>query len=138
MLLILMSGGHPQPPGPPRRAAGWGRANIPAMRMLRLIALLSGAMAAPLATLFAQAADPHLIPRPRELTPGTYVTMPRVVTIAVGQSDADRFAADELAPLHSVLARVSSLRTTSSRPMSTSISKMPGLTMPPVMAMRAA
>ena len=67
------------------------------MRMPRLIALLCGALMAPLTALHAQAADPHLIPRPRELAPGAYVTIPRVVTIAVGQSADDRFAADELA-----------------------------------------
>ena len=77
------------------------------MRMPRLIALLCGALMAPLTALHAQAADPHLIPRPRELAPGAYVTIPRMVTIAVGQSaDANIRRAENFFPHHRAELRI--------------------------------
>jgi hypothetical protein len=53
--------------------------------------------AAPLMPAAAQAADPHLIPRPREMNAGSYAPMPRAVTISSGAGADDRFAANELA-----------------------------------------
>ena len=58
--------------------------------------MLAGSTAVPAAA-FAQAPDPHLIPRPREIKTGSYVAIPRSVSISAAASGDDRFAATELA-----------------------------------------
>jgi len=68
------------------------------------------ALAVPIAAGMAQAADPHLIPRPRELTAGAYVTIPKSIVITAGTNSDDRFAASDLA----TALRDRGLRTTTS------------------------
>ena len=67
------------------------------MRLSSLIAAGALLCGAPLAALHAQGDDPHLIPRPREISPGAYVAIPRSVTISASGIAADRFAATDLA-----------------------------------------
>ncbi|MDA1081181.1 MAG: beta-N-acetylhexosaminidase [Gemmatimonadetes bacterium] len=54
-------------------------------------------LCAPLAALTAQGVDPHLIPKPREISEGSYVAIPRTVSITASGAAEDRFAAGDLA-----------------------------------------
>lgn len=75
-------------------------AKIQPMLRFRQIVIAVLAIAGPIAAARAQAVDPRLIPRPREIKPGAYVAIPRSVTVTANSSD-DRFAATELtAALH--------------------------------------
>lgn len=67
------------------------------MRLSHLIVAGSLLCSAPFATLSAQSDDPHLIPRPREISPGSYVVVPRSVTITTSGISDDRFTATDLA-----------------------------------------
>ncbi len=69
---------------------------ISARRFARpLLALLVAAsLARPLG---AQAADPHLIPKPRESTAGSFVAIPGAIAIVPAPNADDRFAARDLA-----------------------------------------
>jgi hexosaminidase len=67
------------------------------MRPLRLLAGSVAALFLATSTLAAQAANPHLIPKPREVSGGTFVAIPRAVNVLSGPSAEDRFAANDLA-----------------------------------------
>ena len=52
---------------------------------------------APVSAVHAQSEDPHLIPKPREIATGTFVRIPRSVSISTSGTAEDRFAAADLA-----------------------------------------
>lgn len=58
------------------------------------IALAAGSLAPGVA---AQQENPHLIPKPREVSGGSFVAIPRQLAISHGSSAEDRFAASDLA-----------------------------------------
>jgi hexosaminidase len=67
------------------------------MPSLRLLTRSLASLALMASALAAQAADPHLIPKPREVSGGTFVTIPRTVNVLSGTADEDKFAANDLA-----------------------------------------
>ena len=67
------------------------------MSLFRQLAAAGIALLATLSAAGAQTADPHLIPRPRDIKPGSYVSIPRAVTVSAGSNSDDRFAANDLA-----------------------------------------
>jgi hexosaminidase len=76
-------------------AAEVGDANIQVMTQTRRLALVLAALGAH--TFAAAAQDkPHLIPKPREISAGAFVVVPRTVTISTGTSADDRFTAADL------------------------------------------
>ena len=67
------------------------------MRALGSLAGLAVAAAIAAAQTQAQPTDPHLIPRPREVSGGAFVPVSRTVNITTGMSADDRLAANDLA-----------------------------------------
>ena len=63
----------------------------------------------------AQDADPHLIPRPREIAAGGYVPIPATVAVVADGDADDRFAANDLA----TTLRERGLRATTGAPLTT-------------------
>lgn len=57
----------------------------------------SCSLAAPLAWAQPPAAEPHLIPKPRDISAGDLSTLPRSIVVAAGTNDEDRFTALDLA-----------------------------------------
>src|SRR5690349_10178341 len=67
------------------------------MRLSLLVTRVACASAIAALPAFSQTVNPHLIPKPREVSGGEFVPVSRTVNVLSGMAADDRFAANDLA-----------------------------------------